>query len=160
MMLKYRCRILFTTRSKLDGHCILQLKEIRETSALFQLVSAFYTESEEHRVLVKEIIETVHRHTFAVELAAKLLENGMGSYIRSNYWPNSVTRKPPSKMKIRLVPSKTGRTAKQLTIIISIRCFPCILSLRNSRISCGIYAFCPSPASLPVSLLTGSGSPL
>ena len=43
VMLKYRCRILFTTRSKLDGHCILQLKEIRETSALFQLVSAFYT---------------------------------------------------------------------------------------------------------------------
>lgn len=77
VMLKYRCRILFTTRSKLDGHCILQLKEIRETSALFQLVSAFYTESEEHRVLVEEIMETVHRHTFAVELAAKLLENGI-----------------------------------------------------------------------------------
>ena len=77
VMLKYRCRILFTTRSKLDGHCILQLKEIRETSALFQLVSAFYTESEEHRVLVEEIIKTVHRHTFAVELAAKLLENGI-----------------------------------------------------------------------------------
>ena len=77
VMLKYRCRILFTTRSKLDGHCILQLKEIREISALFQLVSAFYTESEEHRVLVEEIMETVHRHTFAVELAAKLLENGI-----------------------------------------------------------------------------------
>lgn len=77
VMLKYRCRILFTTRSKLDGHCILQLKEIRETSTLFLLVSAFYTESEEHRVLVEEIIETVHRHTFAVELAAKLLENGI-----------------------------------------------------------------------------------
>lgn len=77
VMLKYRCRILFTTRSKLDGHCILQLKEIRETSTLFLLVSAFYTGSEEHRVLVEEIIETVHRHTFAVELAAKLLENGI-----------------------------------------------------------------------------------
>ena len=77
VMMKYRCRILFTTRSKLDGHCILQLKEIRETSALFLLVSAFYTESEEHRILVEAIIETVHRHTFAVELAAKLLENGI-----------------------------------------------------------------------------------
>ena len=77
VMMKYRCRILFTTRSKLDGHCILQLKESRETSALFLLVSAFYTESEEHRILVEAIIETVHRHTFAVELAAKLLENGI-----------------------------------------------------------------------------------
>ena len=77
VVLKYRCRILFTTRSKFDGHCILQLKEIREPSSLFQLASAFYSEAEEHRTLVEEIIETVHRHTFAVELAAKLLENGI-----------------------------------------------------------------------------------
>ena len=77
VILKYRCRILFTTRSKFDGHCILQLKEIRESSSLFQLASSFYSEAEEHRTLVEEIIETVHRHTFAVELAAKLLENGI-----------------------------------------------------------------------------------
>ena len=77
VVLKYRCRILFTTRSKFDGHYILQLKEIRESSSLFQLASAFYSETEEHRMLVEEIIETVHRHTFAVELAAKLLENGI-----------------------------------------------------------------------------------
>lgn len=77
VMLKYRCRILFTTRSKFDGHCILQLKEIREPSSLFQLASMFYSETEEHRTLVEAIIETVHRHTFAVELAAKLLENGI-----------------------------------------------------------------------------------
>lgn len=77
VVLKYRCRILFTTRSKFDRHCILQLKEIWEPSCLFQLTSAFYSEAEEHRTLVEEIIETVHRHTFAVELAAKLLENGI-----------------------------------------------------------------------------------
>lgn len=77
VMLKYRCRILFTTRSKFDGHCILRLKEIRELSSLFQLTSAFYSEAEEQRTLVEEIIETVHRHTFAVELTAKLLENGI-----------------------------------------------------------------------------------
>lgn len=77
IMLKYRCRILFTTRSKFDGYCILQLKEIRELSSLFQLASAFYSEAEEHRTLIEEIIQTVHRHTFAVELAAKLLENGI-----------------------------------------------------------------------------------
>lgn len=77
VVLKYRCRILFTTRSKFDGHCILQLKEIRESSCLFQLASAFYSEAEEHRTLVEAIIETVHHHTFAVELAAKLLENGI-----------------------------------------------------------------------------------
>lgn len=77
VMLKYRCRILFTTRSKFDSYCTLHLKEIKESSSLFQLVSSFYSEAEEHRSLVDEIIETVHRHTFAVELAAKLLENGI-----------------------------------------------------------------------------------
>jgi tetratricopeptide (TPR) repeat protein len=77
VMLKYRCRILFTTRSKFDCYCTLHLKEIKESSSLFQLVSSFYSEAEEHRSLVDEIIETVHRHTFAVELAAKLLENGI-----------------------------------------------------------------------------------
>ena len=76
-MLKYQCRILFTTRSEFKGHCILQLKEIRELSSLFHLASAFYPEAKEHRKLVEEIIETVHRHTFAVELAAKLLKNGI-----------------------------------------------------------------------------------
>lgn len=76
VILKYRCRILFTT-SKFDGHCILQLKEIRDPASLFQLAAAFYSEAEEHQTLVEEIIEIVHRHTFAVELAAKLLENGI-----------------------------------------------------------------------------------
>ena len=77
VMLKYRCRILFTTRSKFDSYCTLHLKEIKESSSLFQLVSSFYSEAEEHQSLVDEIIATVHRHTFAVELAAKLLENGI-----------------------------------------------------------------------------------
>ncbi len=76
VVLKYRCRILFTTRSKFDGHCILQLKEIRNPASLFQLAAAFYSEAEVHQTLVEEIIEIIaHRHTFAVELAAKLLEN-------------------------------------------------------------------------------------
>lgn len=77
VVLKYRCRILFATRSKFDGHCILQLKEIRNPASLFQLAAAFYSEAEVHQTLVEEIIEIVHRHTFAVELAAKLLENGI-----------------------------------------------------------------------------------
>lgn len=33
--------------------------------------------SYEYRTLVEEIIETIHCHAFAVELAAKLLENGI-----------------------------------------------------------------------------------
>lgn len=77
VMLKYRCRILFTTRSKFDGHSLMELKEIADKTDLFQLVSTFYSEAERFRNIVEEIIDTVHGHTFAVELAAKLLENGI-----------------------------------------------------------------------------------
>ena len=77
VVLKYRCRVLFTTRSRLTEYCSLQLKEIKDMSSLFQLTSIFYSDAEEHRPVVEKIIETVHNHTLAIELAAKLLENGI-----------------------------------------------------------------------------------
>ena len=66
---------MFTTRSRLDKYCTLPLKEISDMNALFQLASVFYSEADTYRATVEKIIETVHSHTFAVELAAKLLEN-------------------------------------------------------------------------------------
>ena len=48
-------------------------------NALFQLASVFYSEADTYRTTVEKIIETVHSHTFAVELAAKLLENGIST---------------------------------------------------------------------------------
>ena len=48
-------------------------------NALFQLASAFYSEADTYRTTVEKIIETVHSHTFAVELTAKLLENGIST---------------------------------------------------------------------------------
>ena len=41
------------------------------------MTSVFYSEAEEHRSVVEKIIKTVHSHTLAIELAAKLLENGI-----------------------------------------------------------------------------------
>ena len=79
VVLKYRCQILFTTRSKLDEYCTLPLKEIEDMNALFQLASVFYSEADTYRATVEKIIETVHSHTLAVELAAKLLENGIST---------------------------------------------------------------------------------
>ena len=79
VVLKYRCQILFTTRSKLDEYCTLPLKEIEDMNALFQLTSVFYSEADTYQATVEKIIETVHSHTFAVELAAKLLENGIST---------------------------------------------------------------------------------
>ena len=79
VVLKYRFQILLTTRSKLDEYCTLPLKEIEDMNALFQLASAFYSEADTYRTTVEKIIETVHPHTFAVELAAKLLGNGIST---------------------------------------------------------------------------------
>lgn len=60
-------------------YCTLPLKEIEDTNALLHLASAFYSKADTYRATVEKIIETVHSHTFAVELAAKLLENGIST---------------------------------------------------------------------------------
>ena len=76
IVMKYRCRVLFTTRSNLPGPCCLPVEEISDNT-LFQLVSRFYSSAEQRHEVVEQIIETVHRHTLAVELAARLLETGI-----------------------------------------------------------------------------------
>ena len=77
VMLKYRCRILFTTRSVFDGRSTMRLQEISDMKVLVQLVSCFYSETEKYYATVEQMIDAVHRHTFAVELATRLLENGI-----------------------------------------------------------------------------------
>ena len=76
-MLKYRCHILFTTRSKIAGRSDYLLEEITDSNALFDLFSHFYSDAQNHRAIVEQIIDAVHAHTFAVELAARLLEHGI-----------------------------------------------------------------------------------
>ena len=77
VVLKYRCRVLFTTRSALPGQCCVLVEEIDGAETLFQLAAKFYADAEANRAIVEQIIETVHRHTLAVELAARLLETGI-----------------------------------------------------------------------------------
>lgn len=76
VMLKYRCRILFTTRSRYENHISLEVGELNPDT-LLELVGKFFPEAERKRDEIKEIIALLHGHTFAVELAAKLLANGL-----------------------------------------------------------------------------------
>ena len=55
VVLKYRCQILFTTRSNLKEYCTFQLKEIKDINTLFQLTSAFYSDAARHRSTVETI---------------------------------------------------------------------------------------------------------
>jgi len=77
VVLKYRCRILFTTRSQFEQASAMQLTEISDKQALLGLVAEFYTKADQQPELMEQIIDTVHSHTLAVELAARLLENGI-----------------------------------------------------------------------------------
>ncbi|MFI3326158.1 MAG: Archaeal ATPase [Clostridia bacterium] len=77
IILKYRCKIIFTTRNKFTNYKSMILNEIEDKNTLFQLVSAFYSQANENQNTIFEIINSVHSHTFAVELIARLLENGI-----------------------------------------------------------------------------------
>ena len=76
IVLKYSCRILFTTRSRFDEHDTYNIEEMSD-DVLFGLMGNLYSEAENHSSFLIDIIHTVHNHTFAVELSARLLESGI-----------------------------------------------------------------------------------
>ena len=75
-VLDYRCRILFTTRNRFEDRASLELREL-DAESLFQVVEHLYGAAEQNRTVVSDIIQILHCHTFAVELAARLLEKGI-----------------------------------------------------------------------------------
>ncbi len=75
--MKYRCRILFTTRSRFNNYISMTLEEIADTEALVGLMGCFYSDAEKYRPVLEQIIQTVHSHTLAVEMSARLLETGI-----------------------------------------------------------------------------------
>lgn len=77
VLLKYRCRILFTTRSRFDNYASFNLGEISDPDALLSLMGYFYSDAERKQSILEQIIQTVHSHTLAVELSARLLETGI-----------------------------------------------------------------------------------
>ena len=77
VVMKYRCRILFTTRSRFSNYTSMTLEEIADTEALVDLMGYFYSDAEKYRSILEQIIQTVHSHTLAVEMSARLLEIGI-----------------------------------------------------------------------------------
>ena len=76
-IMKYHCRIIFTTRSRFEHYTTMELHEIADKKVLLDLIDRFYSDTKNHLIILEEIIETVHHHTFAIELIARLLENGI-----------------------------------------------------------------------------------
>lgn len=77
VVMKYNCRVLFTTRSRFEiGHSF-ELTEITDMETLLSLSGKFYSDTDNEREAVTGIIETVHKHTLSVELSARLLQKGV-----------------------------------------------------------------------------------
>lgn len=77
VVLKYNCKVIFTTRSKFECAYTYKLKEISDINILADFAGKFYSDIENNRDTVIKIIETVHSHTLSVELSARLLPKGM-----------------------------------------------------------------------------------
>ena len=75
-ILRWPCRILFTTRNRFEDRTAMELQEL-DPESLFQMVSCLHSNAEQHRTTISDIIQILHYHTFAVELAARLLEKGI-----------------------------------------------------------------------------------
>ena len=110
-LLKYRLRILFTTRSRYEEQPTLEAKELDKEELI--AVMGNFCEVKRNRKAVEEIISLLHRHTFAAELAARLLAGGMlrpKALVRKLYsaW---CSRFPSSiwyvlRMNLRFMPGK------------------------------------------------------
>ena len=72
-ILDYDCKIIFTTRSVFEDYCTFELGEINDIDTLLLLFNSFYEITDKNRETIIKIIETVHRHTFAIELSARFL---------------------------------------------------------------------------------------
>ncbi len=77
VVMKYRCRMLFTTRSRFDNYDSMEVTEIADKQELLSLADCFFSDAEKYQGVLAQIIDTVHSHTLAVELAARLLETGI-----------------------------------------------------------------------------------
>ena len=77
VVMNYRCRVLVTTRSNLPDRNHFLVKEIADRETLFQMCAKLYPDAERNRSTVEKIMESVHYHTFAVEIAVRLLETGI-----------------------------------------------------------------------------------
>ena len=72
VILKYRCSILCTTRGRYENRTTMELTELGEKE-LLAMMGALCPDGEE----LSRIGELLHRHTFACELAARLLNIGL-----------------------------------------------------------------------------------
>ncbi|MCM1328001.1 MAG: tetratricopeptide repeat protein [Ruminococcus sp.] len=100
ILMKYTCKIIFTSRCNFEIGYTYELKEIASAEILFELFGKFYSQADKYSETIKSIIEAVHHHTMAVEMSARLIEKGIADpeVILSKLTENSAN--PQSEDKI------------------------------------------------------------
>lgn len=108
-MLDYSCCVLFTTRSRFDDYTTYTIKEMPDDD-LFSLMGNLYSEADKYQSILSEIIHTLHNHTFAVELSARLLEIGILSpqALSDKLIAEKASMNDPDKISVK----KDGRSKK------------------------------------------------
>lgn len=109
VVLDYSCCVLFTTRSRFDDYTTYTIKEMPDDD-LFSLMGNLYSEADKYQSILSEIIHTLHNHTFAVELSARLLEIGILSpqALSDKLIAEKASMDDPDKISVK----KDGRSKK------------------------------------------------
>lgn len=109
VVLHYSCCVLFTTRSRFDDYTTYTIKEMPDDD-LLSLMGNLYSEADKYQSILSEIIHTLHNHTFAVELSARLLEIGILSSqaLSDKLIAEKASMNDPDKISVK----KDGRSKK------------------------------------------------
>ena len=75
---KYRCHVIIITRDSCNDHNPLLVKEL-EPNILLDLMQLICKRRNHNPTTLSKIVECVHRHTLAVDLAARVLNAGFTS---------------------------------------------------------------------------------
>ena len=73
---KYKCDMLFTSRNHFENECTFELSEM-PVETLHGIVCDIFPEAKDYPDIIDEIISIVHRHTYAVEITARLMNVGI-----------------------------------------------------------------------------------
>lgn len=75
-LLDLKCKVIFTSHKHYDDLCVYELTEFRSNDLLLNLIGKFYNFKPNEQNMLLNIIDAVDRHTFCVELCARLMHKG------------------------------------------------------------------------------------
>lgn len=107
--MKYNCKIIFTTRCRFEIGQTYELREI-DIETLLEISTKLFPETVNNGEIVTQIIETVHRHTFTMELAARLLQSGISEPREVLHKLSECSVAPETEDKIKI--TKDGKSEK------------------------------------------------